>query len=269
MGLATWAYSCSLVIGDIPEAVTPLEGDGGEAGAQDGSGSEGGSQGKSTTTTSNGGEAGLGAAGAPAHSDSATNTGTGGSEVGVGGTTQHGSAGGTGGSAGSGTASSTPGGTGAGAAAGSGGVAATTSTGGQADGGTAGVPVTGGSGGAGTGGVGGCNPCDCDNDGALSEACAGDDCDDNNDEVFPGQVLFFDESSGSVGFDYNCDDRSEREFQTAVNCAGLALLGCESESEGFLGALPSCGTSAAWGGCRVDGLSCVDDQIDTRLMRCR
>lgn len=121
-----------------------------------------------------------------------------------------------------------------------------------------------------SGGGGGCDPCDCDDDGALSESCAGDDCDDHNDLVFPGQTSFFAESSGSVvGFDYNCDDRSEREFKSAVVCSGLALLGCESEAEGFLDVLPACGASAAWGGCRVNGLACVNDEIDTRVLKCR
>src|SRR5438045_8565449 len=42
----------------------------------------------------------------------------------------------------------------------------------------------------GTTGTGGC--CDCDGDGHSSMACpGGDDCDDNNKDVFPGQLMYF------------------------------------------------------------------------------
>jgi hypothetical protein len=111
--------------------------------------------------------------------------------------------------------------------------------------------------------------CDCDGDEFFAEACAGEDCDDQNKDVFPGQTLFFDESARTIGFDYNCDDQSEREFTPEVNCSGLSL-GCEDQSEGFLDSLPSCGNTGPWGRCKVDGLTCVGDVIDTtRVMRCR
>jgi hypothetical protein len=137
-----------------------------------------------------------------------------------------------------------------------------------ASGGGGGSAGTGGT--TGSGGTGGCaDECDCDGDGALSEACAGDDCDDSNDRVFPSQTLYFDESAGTVGFDYNCDDQSEREFGEAVDCGGLSLAGCDDAGEGFLGGLPACGNSGAWGACVAGTLTCMDDQIDSRVMRCR
>lgn len=253
LSLLGWAYSCSLVIGDIPPAGHDSASNGGHAGST--------APGDDSSTS--GGEAGA----------FPSNAG------GSGGTLSAPTSGGTGGISGDGGSQSGDGGTnasaGTGAASGgnaSGGSATTAAGGSVASGGSEGEAGAPGAGGAGAGSGasgGGCDPCDCDDDGALSAACEGDDCDDEDDRVFPGQVLFFTTPSDSVGFDYNCDNRSEREFQDPVACTGLALLGCESENEGFHDSLPACGQSSSWGGCVVDGLACVNDQIDMRLMRCR
>ena len=151
---------------------------------------------------------------------------------------------------------------------------------GGGDGGTGGdamSTVSGGDGGSGasggatsSGGSGGCaEECDCDGDDALSEVCAGDDCDDHNDRVFPEQVLYFDVSAGTIGFDYNCDDRSEQEFGDAIDCAGLSLVECDEAEQGFLDSLPTCGNSGPWGTCVAGTLTCMDQEIDRRVMRCR
>ena len=232
-GLVAAVCGCSLVIGDIPPAAT-------NEGEEVAMGGQMGTSGSAGERPTNGNT-----------STGATNNVTSGGGVVVG----------AGGQAGYGSTDSAE---------------QTTTTAGNAGGqaGAASADDTSGSGGtgvsSGSGGTPTCSDaCDCDDDGVRSEACAGDDCDDDNPLVHPGQSSFFPESTGTVGFDYNCDDQSEREFEVQLDCAGLALLGCADSSDAFLGALPPCGESGIWGRCRVENLSCVDDVIDERVMRCR
>lgn len=126
---------------------------------------------------------------------------------------------------------------------------------------------------SGTGGMGGALPegcakhCDCDDDGAVATGeCGGDDCDDEDERVFPGQTAFFTERSenDAVGFDFDCSGSLERPAgQTdAVNCAQLALGACE-DGQGFLGTLPACGNPGSWGSCFLaTAVSCEEDVAD-------
>ena len=174
-------------------------------------------------------------------------------------------AGGQGGDSSDGTAQTS---TTSGNAGGEGGAAPETSA---SSGGTGASPGSGGTGASpGSGGTSTCkDACDCDGDGALSEACQGDDCDDNDPLAYPSQKSFFATPRGAAGFDYNCDGQSERQFDAATKCG--ALLSCsEGASDGFLGTLPACGETGTWGRCKVDGLLCVDEVIENaRTMLCR
>jgi hypothetical protein len=117
----------------------------------------------------------------------------------------------------------------------------------------------------------GCDPCDCDDDGYLAEACQGDDCGDNDGRVHPGQEKYFDTASPTVGFDYDCSTKTERDpaLNVAVQCAGLSVIACEQVSQGFIGAVPACGVLGDWGTCRTQGLACEPDVYEQRRMRCR
>jgi hypothetical protein len=170
-----------------------------------------------------------------------------------------------GGSAGTGGA----GAGGAGAAAGAG------ATGGGSAGaaGQAGGSAGASGGQAGTGGTAGgpsCDPCDCDDDGSLALACGGDDCDDHDPRVHPGQSGWFDKPADNpaIGFDYDCSGQDEREHTQAVQCGALSLANCGTV-QGFLDSLPACGEAGTWGACKTNVLACEKDPISQKVMRCR
>jgi len=167
-------------------------------------------------------------------------------------------------STGGGAGSSASGGTGG--LAGSGGALASGGAGGGGAGGTS-AGATGG--GAGTGGTGAC--CDCDGDGAQAKgACGGNDCDDDDPLVKPGQTTFFDSQSSGGSWDYDCSGGIERESEQVTQCGLLGLgLACTDQPEGWLGqAAPACGGTARWGKCKAS-LTCVEDVLDpNKLVRC-
>lgn len=91
------------------------------------------------------------------------------------------------------------------------------------------------------------------------------DCDDENDDVNPGQRMFFGEdhcrSSGGTtecSFDYDCDGREERKYLERARCNGATRAACEAGGEGWIGRrVPECGEDAAFGECRWTGTRCV------------
>lgn len=108
--------------------------------------------------------------------------------------------------------------------------------------------------------------CDCDGDGALSMgACGGDDCDDEDARVHPGQGKFFASRSDNpiVGFDYNCSGNLERppSQSVQVSCGALELLSCAG-AQGYFGVPPPCGQAGRWGTCMLSGLLCVESVTD-------
>ncbi len=115
-----------------------------------------------------------------------------------------------------------------------------------------------------------CDPCDCDDDGYVAEACEGDDCDDDDGRVHPGQQKYFETASPTVGFDFDCSTKTERDpaLNVMLQCTGLSLLACEQAAQGFLGAVPACGEAGDWGTCRANGLACEPDVYEQRRMRC-
>jgi hypothetical protein len=153
-----------------------------------------------------------------------------------------------------------------------------TSGGGGADdlgaAGSAGSPPGGGggdsggaasSGGASSGGSGGCaNSCNCDSDPVDGPQCGGDDCDDDDPEVFPGQTEFFSTPANDavIGYDYDCSDEIERPgSQVALVCDAVSLTKCD-DYQGFLGDVPACGATGSWGTCLQGTLSCQEDVLD-------
>jgi hypothetical protein len=118
--------------------------------------------------------------------------------------------------------------------------------------------------------------CDADGDGATGEACGGDDCDDEDAEVYPGQERYFTEASERRGFDYDCDGIISRPpSEVQLSCA-LELAQCDTELQGFFGdALPPCGELGDWGGCVVEEIvggipgSCAERKDEERRAACR
>lgn len=118
------------------------------------------------------------------------------------------------------------------------------------------------------------NECDCDGDGYLSRgACGGDDCDDHDPKVHPGQTEYQSEpaTNPAIGFDYNCSETIDRDpEQAVVDCGLLDLLLC-AENQGFKDTLPACGEPAEWVRCTpaVLGLACTQESVGMVVARCR
>ncbi|WP_437596437.1 hypothetical protein [Sorangium sp. So ce590] len=98
-------------------------------------------------------------------------------------------------------------------------------------------------------GGGGSVDCDADDDGYRSTACeGGNDCNDNNPSVHPGQPSTFYETPirPGGGFDYDCSGAEERELPV-VNCSGLV---CAATTNVFLTNV-ACGARGPFGGCNA------------------
>jgi hypothetical protein len=167
----------------------------------------------------------------------------------------------------------------------------TTGTGGVVTGGTSGGGATGGGGGAtggaqgsggkgtggsGTGGVITCTT-DADHDTFISSACGGDDCDDSNAAVFPGQGTYFPDQTPKGGFDYNCNSTPDKDpaLNVIVDC-GVVLAKCPLTTVGYIKqdvgpATPACGVSGSFGTCVKDptlGLTCAKAPSGMVKMTC-
>lgn len=234
---ATWASpallaGCSWVIGDLPKAVDdrPVSpgGASGSAGADAGDG---------------------GLAGTPAGGGLVGNSAQGGASAGEAGDAS--TAGGQGGAQNVGGESGSSAGREPDPSAGEGGVSASGAS---------------GTSGAADGGAGACKSCDCDGDGALSADCSGEDCNDHDENVKPGQTDFFLEASPGHGFDYDCSTEIEYEARIELTCDPLA---CDEVTQAFIGT-PACGTeNAAWGRCVARSLAdCRATVLSYEPVRC-
>jgi hypothetical protein len=67
--------------------------------------------------------------------------------------------------------------------------------------------------------------CDADGDGAARDdaQCGGDDCDDSDARVKPGQTAFFDTPRASGGFDFDCDGVETTFVPTACGCGDVVF----------------------------------------------
>jgi hypothetical protein len=128
--------------------------------------------------------------------------------------------------------------------------------------------MVGGNGGAvsAEGGTGGCDPCDCDGDGALSIDCDGDDCNDDDENVKPGQSEYFLDASPGHGFNFDCSMEIEYERDVELACDALA---CDEVTQAFIGT-PACGTpDAPWGRCVARSLlECSATVLSYEPVRC-
>jgi hypothetical protein len=275
---------CQALVGDLPDPAD-LSGSGGgvSSGGKTGKAGSGGNGGGGTTDGGGGiapesgggpGSGGAGGVGSGGLSVGGTSVdppdggdggdgsvGDGGNANGSGGT----ASGGTGGAVSSGGVSGS-----GGAAATGGSVTASGGTGG-ASGGTGGA--SGGTGGKGTGGSVTCT-IDVDQDGYISKACGGPDCDDSDEFVRPNQTAYFDKASKGGIFDYNCNNSIELDpaLNRKNNC-GLLGSGC-NRPEAYLvgtGPVPACGNAAPWGTCKdeVLGLSCSNSPRVNMTMACK
>ena len=96
--------------------------------------------------------------------------------------------------------------------------------------------------------------CDCDGDGVQGDRCGGPDCDDDDEDVFPGQEKYFTDPSSRWGFDYDCDGDAEPKYAEPLDCS-IANTVCDTSIEGFFATItmpdvvPGCSQTGPFGSC--------------------
>lgn len=96
----------------------------------------------------------------------------------------------------------------------------------------------------------------------------GNDCDDDDSRVHPGQVAYFTSPRfGAGSYDFNCNGADEKENTKVGTTCGLVADGCGSDADGWL-ALPACGASGQILHCVKSGSVCVKNQI-ARVQGCQ
>jgi hypothetical protein len=108
--------------------------------------------------------------------------------------------------------------------------------------------------------------CDDDDDDGFT-TCEGD-CDDGNRDVRPDQSGYFTSpSQAPLPFDYNCDNRQDPQYDSAVNCV---RDGGECPGAGWAAAPgPECGQTGSFVECEKDGAGCKQLQGAPRVQACR
>lgn len=101
-----------------------------------------------------------------------------------------------------------------------------------------------------------------DNDGD-GRGC--DDCDDKDKDVFPGQQKYFDAARLVGGYDYDCSNKEELEYSSAVACVN-AGKGCAGE--GWVGVPPACGQLGQFSSCQKISGKCTADPPVARKQAC-
>jgi hypothetical protein len=76
----------------------------------------------------------------------------------------------------------------------------------------------------------------------------GDDCDDNDNRVFPGQTAFFTARRPNNTFDYNCSGTDEPQFPQGLSCTS-GPGGCQTVGTWLGSTVPACGRSGLQGAC--------------------
>jgi hypothetical protein len=95
-------------------------------------------------------------------------------------------------------------------------------------------------------GVPDCVDLDADDDGAEGALGTGDDCDDLDDSVFPGQVTFFSTARNDGTYDYDCDGLETMQFPSGFTC--IAHPGEPGWRSGIYPASPPpCGVGGTFG----------------------
>lgn len=93
------------------------------------------------------------------------------------------------------------------------------------------------------------------------------DCNDSSSSVHPGQTKYFSTPiAGSQSYDYDCNQREDREHASNVSCSKSP---CGGEGWSATVAVPGCGASAAWATCQKDGPDCKPLDGAARTQACR
>jgi hypothetical protein len=79
------------------------------------------------------------------------------------------------------------------------------------------------------------------------------DCDDGDEDAFPGQPGFFDHERTSGGYDFDCDELEEP--FTELQGEGCHLDWFTCVGTGWVGAVPACGEVGTWHVCVYGGIA--------------
>ncbi|MCB9765506.1 MAG: putative metal-binding motif-containing protein [Alphaproteobacteria bacterium] len=94
----------------------------------------------------------------------------------------------------------------------------------------------------------------------------GEDCNDDDNIVNPGQTSFFSEAHSGGDYDYNCDDVEEQEYPDPGGCSLDTFGNCQYTAGYLITNIPACGATATYvRGC--DGL-CQIQTNNSRRQKC-
>ena len=68
------------------------------------------------------------------------------------------------------------------------------------------------------------------------------DCVNNDPNVFPGQGRWFDKPNAAGNYDYNCDGKNTKRYNSGGSCRSR----CSSAHTGWYGPIPACGDRMNW-----------------------
>lgn len=95
------------------------------------------------------------------------------------------------------------------------------------------------------------------------------DCDDQDSDVHPGQTTFFTKPTPNKGgFDYNCDQKNEREYPDTEYCIWDTLTGV-CDGAGWIGLVPPCGQQGFFMSCEKIDTVCQPGQQSQKVQACR
>jgi hypothetical protein len=127
--------------------------------------------------------------------------------------------------------------------------------------------------------------CDCDDDKDLALACDGGDCNDHDPRVRSTLApdSFSGDPPGPQQGDWNCDNAIQFEHDAAVRCSRVLLGGADASfyerTCDFRGFVPEiaelkCSETATfvnckWNGDRITAPTCIENNTEQRVVRCR
>lgn len=106
--------------------------------------------------------------------------------------------------------------------------------------------------------------CCLDGDKDTHTDCDGD-CNDADDKVYPGATDWHTTASGG-SFDYNCDNKSDRQYPNPVNCT---MSGGKCGGDGWTGTVPACGAFGQLTTCVKQGNKCEKGTTSPIKQGCR
>jgi hypothetical protein len=103
----------------------------------------------------------------------------------------------------------------------------------------------------------------------ANSATRGGDCEDGNGKINPGQKAFFTTPtvSGGTSYDYNCDNKDEREYPKVEACAMDKSGNCVGA--GWMALIPGCGKSGLFISCNKSAGLCTKGIPWGKTQACR